>query len=194
MNEKELKDHVNSLRHEIDARDKQIKDLYRDVNIHKKDADNWRAKRDETTEKANKMSEEARLFTSNRDELNQKIATLKEKRTQLINQIKEITKNIRDSKNVRDELNKAAGGTDQSLLGRYSGDLDVLLSRDIALAEEIRIFDKIFEISERVEVAKKADTVHQTILGLRRRPEIEDRTRQDTRRDSEHSKSLAGTA
>ena len=164
MNEKELKDHVNSLRHEIDVRDKQIKDLYRDVNIHKKDADSWRAKRDETTEKANKMSEEARLFTANRDELNQKIAALKEKRSLLINQIKEITKAIRDSKNVRDELNKAAGGTDQSLLGRYSGDLDVLLSRDIALAEEIRIFDKIFEISERVEVAKKADTVHQTIL------------------------------
>ena len=164
MNEKELKDHVNSLRHEIDVRDKQIRDIYRDVNIHKKDADSWRAKRDETTEKANKMSEEARLFTANRDELNLKIAGLKEKRSKLINEIKEITKTIRDSKSVRDELNKAAGGTDYSLLGKYSGDLDVLLTRDILLAEEIRIFDKIFELSERVEVAKKADTVHQKIL------------------------------
>lgn len=164
MNEKELKDHVNSLRHEIDVREKQIKDLYRDVNIHKKDADNWRAKRDEATEKANKMSEEARLFTANRDELNQKISGLKENRSKLINEIKEITKAIRDSKNVRDELNKAAGGTDQSLLGKYSGDLDVLLTRDIPLSEEIRIFDKLFELSERVEVAKKADTMHQKIL------------------------------
>jgi len=155
---------VNSLRHEIDVREKQIKDLYRDVNVHKKDADAWRTKRDEATEKANKLSEEARIFTANRDELNQKIVALKEKRGQTINQIKDITKAIHDSKSERDKLNKAAGGTDQSLLGRYSGDLDVLLSRDVPLAEEIRIFDKLFEISERVEVAKQADSVHQKIL------------------------------
>lgn len=165
MNEKELKDNVNALRHDIDEREKRIRELYKEINFHKKDADGWRLKRDENTEKANKMSEEARIFTVNRDELNAKIAKLKERRAELINTIKSLTKDIKDSKSVRDQLNKTARGTDESLLGILAGDLDTLLHRDIPLKDEIRIFEKLFELSERVEVAKQADTVHQKVVG-----------------------------
>ena len=104
--------------------------------------------------KANKMSEEAKIFTANRDELNSKISALKERRNSLITEIKGLTKDIRESKNARDQLNKTARGSDEALLGMYMNDLDALLNKEISLSDEIRIFEKLFEISERVEVAK----------------------------------------
>ncbi|MBN2250900.1 MAG: hypothetical protein JW724_02345 [Candidatus Altiarchaeota archaeon] len=165
MNEKELKDNINALRHEIDQREKKVKELYRQINFHKKDADMWRSKRDEITEKANKLSEEAKVFTANRDELNEKISLLKEKRSNLINTIKNITKDIKQNKSARDELNKAARGTDEYLLNMYVSDLEILLNRDIPLGDEVRIFDKIFELTERVDVAKQADYIHKKIIG-----------------------------
>jgi uncharacterized coiled-coil DUF342 family protein len=165
LNEKDLKDNLNALRHEVGHRDKQIKDLYRDINIHKRDADELRAKRDEATLKANKLSEEAKIFTSNRDELNGKISKLKEKRVTLIAELKNLTKDIKDHKDVRDKLNKTARGTDNLLLNIYTDDLNALLTKDIPLQDEIRIFEKLFEVGERVEVAKQADSIHKKILG-----------------------------
>lgn len=164
MAEKELKDSINVLRQEIAQKEKQIKELYKEINIYKKDADLLRAKRDEATEKANKLGEEAKKFTASRDELNDKIAELKNKRGELVSRIRGITKSIRETKGMRDKLNKTAKGTDRMLLSLYSGDLGVLLNKDIPLEEEIRIFEKVFELGERVEVAKQADEVHKSII------------------------------
>jgi len=164
MNEKELKNNINALRHEIDQRNKRIRELYREINFHKRDADQLRIKRDETTERANKLGEEAKIFIANRDKLNEKISKLKERRNSIITEIKNFTREIKENKNLRDELNKDSRGTNELLKDIYEKNLKILLNDDIPLKDEIKLFDKVFEIKERLKVAKKADSLHKKIL------------------------------
>jgi uncharacterized coiled-coil DUF342 family protein len=72
--------------------------------------------------------------------------------------------NIKESKEKRDQLNRSARGSDTSLIERYEHDLDSLMTKDIPLEKEIRIFESIFSLVDRVEAAKEATQFHKKVV------------------------------
>lgn len=163
MNEKDLKEKINALRHEIDKRNKDIRKLYREINFHKAEADKLRIGRDESGTKIKKVNAEAKEFIKKRDEVNKEISELKKKRSLLLTEIKNLRGNIKDTKVQRDELNRIARSTNERLQISYESSLDTLLNKDIPLQDEIRIFENLFEIRERLIAAKKANIMHQSV-------------------------------
>jgi len=163
MNERELKKKVNDLRHEIEKRDKDIKNLYNEINIYKKEADELRLKRDQAKESIKISLGDAKVFLNKRDELNKEVAELKKKRKKLSDKIKKLSGDIKNEKIERDELNKDARGTKEILIEIYEDKLKKILEDEIHLEDEIQIFNKLFEIKERLKTVEKADDVHKKI-------------------------------
>lgn len=163
MNEKELKEHINTLRHEIDKKNSDIKRLYKEINFHKAEADKLRTERDESAGKVKKLSTEAKDFIKKRDEVNTEISGLKKKRILLLTDIKNLGGTIKDVKVKRDELNRIARGTNERIQFSYELSFDTLLNKDLPLNDEIKIFDNLFEIRDRFIAAKKANKIHQSV-------------------------------
>ena len=160
MNEKELKKKINGLRNEIDHKNKKLKDIYHELGFHRRDADTLRTKRDQFNEKAKKLRQEAKSFVAKRDKVNEDIGKLKNKRASLIEKIKTLTRDIKETKGYRDELNRIARAPDTLLTEIYLRDIEKLVEKDMPIEDEVRLFDKIFEVKDRLLAAKKADTVH----------------------------------
>ena len=164
MNEDELKRKVNRLRHEIDRKDKNIRGLYKEINFHKSEADEWRLKRDKATEIVKTSGKGAKSCIEKRDIVNKEIASLKKRRESLTKSSREIRNSLKKEKNIRDELNTGSKGTHEMLRKIYYKDMDKLLNNDIELQKEILIFDNIFETGKRLNLAKKADNIHHCML------------------------------
>jgi len=160
MNEKELKKKINGLRNEIDHRNKKLKDIYHELEFHRRDADTLRTKRDQFNEKAKKLRQEAKSFVAKRNDVNKEIGKLKNKRASFIEKIKTLTRDIKETKGYRDELNRIARAPDTLLTEIYQRDVEKLLEKDMPIEDEVKLFDKIFEVKDRLLAAKKADTVH----------------------------------
>ncbi len=160
MNEKELKRKINGLRNEIDHRNKKLKAIYHELEFYKGEADTLRAKRNQLNEKARRLRGEAKSFIIKRNSVNKEIGRLKNKRASFIEKIKTLTEDIKETKGYRDELNRIAGAPDALLTEIYHRDIEKLLEKDIPVEDEIRLFDKILEVKDRLMAAKKADTVH----------------------------------
>jgi len=164
MNEKELKDKLNGLRAEINGRRKEISQILSEVRAHQKEINSLRQLRDEGNEKCKTLSKEARQLREKRDALNRRIGELKEERRKISDKIKSLSSDIKDSKVKRDELNRSARGTDESLSSRYQRDIDALLNKDIPLDKEVKLFDGIFTLMQRLEAAKEATEFHKKVI------------------------------
>lgn len=163
MNEKDLKEKINALRHEIDKRNKDIKRLYGEINFHKVEADKFRIERDNSASKIKKFNAEAVEFIKKRDSANSEISELKKKRDLPLNEIRILRSSIKDTRIQRDELNTVARGTSDRLQISYEISFDTLLNKDIALQDEIKIFENLFEIRDRFIAAKNANKMHQSV-------------------------------
>jgi len=164
MNEKELKDNLNELRTKANKKKKEINEVLTELRIHQKDVNQLRNKRDEGNDQCKNLSQEARKLREKRDKLNHKISKLKEKRKKLNDKIKSNSGKIKDSKEKRDKLNRSARGTDTSLSSKYESSMDDLLNKDIPLESEIRLFESIFKLAERLEAAKEATEFHKKVV------------------------------
>ncbi len=164
MNENEIKDKLNELRQEIDKKKREINEILSEVKVHQRDIFSLRQARDQGNDDCKRLSQEARQLRDKRDEMNAKIAALKEERRQINDRIKSLSGDIKDSKEKRDELNRSARGSDASLIDRYEHDMDALLNKDIPLDREVRLYDTIFALMERVEAAKKATSFHKKVV------------------------------
>jgi phosphoserine phosphatase len=164
MNERELKDKLDSLRTQANKKKKEINEILSEVRIHQKEVVNLRKIRDEGNEKCKKLSHEARQLREKRDKLNVKISSLKDKRKKLNEKIKTKSGAIKDSKEKRDKLNRSARGTDTSLSSKFDSSLVELLQKDISLEKEIKLFNSIFKLMERLEAAKEATEFHKKVV------------------------------
>jgi uncharacterized coiled-coil DUF342 family protein len=160
MNESEIKDKVNHYRSEIEQRSKEIESVMRQIRLIQKDANRLRSLRDDGNEKCKKLSAEAKELREKRDSLNGKIVVLKEKRGKLMKEIKGLSGEIKSSKEKRDKLNMSARGTDSSLNTLYEKNLNALMTEDMPLKREIRLFESIFDMEGRLKSAKEATELH----------------------------------
>ncbi|MFH0862025.1 MAG: hypothetical protein V1875_03245 [Candidatus Altiarchaeota archaeon] len=164
MNENDLKDKINEYRNEIEKKKKAINDILSEIKVHQKEIVSLRTARDLGNDECKRLSLQARELREKRDQLNMKIAALKEERRILNEQIKSRSGAIKDSKEKRDILNRSARGSDSTLVTRYERDMDALLNRDIPLDKEIKLFDNIFKLIDRVEAAREATEFHKKVI------------------------------
>ena len=164
MNENELKDKINEYRAEIEKRKKAINEILSEIKVHQREIVSLRTARDTGNDECKRLSLQARELREKRDQLNMKIAALKEERRVLNEQIKARSGSIKESKEKRDLLNRSARGSDATLLTRYERDMDALLNRDIPLEKEVKVFENIFKLIDRVEAAKEATEFHKKVI------------------------------
>ncbi|MBU0762920.1 MAG: hypothetical protein KKD39_07825, partial [Candidatus Altiarchaeota archaeon] len=164
MNENEIKENLNKLRHDLDKKKKEISEVISEVRIYQKEIASLRTERDKGNEGCKTLSQEAKTMRDKRDELNTKIAKLKEKRKKLNEKIKSKSEVIKANKEKRDELNRSAKGTGKTLLSRFDHDMDQLLNRDIPLEKEMKLFEQVVGLLDRVEAAKEATAFHEKVL------------------------------
>ena len=70
------------------------------------------------------------------------IGKLKNKRASFIEKIKALTRDIKETKGYRDELNRIARAPDTLLMEIYQRDVEKLLEKDMPIEDEVRLFDK----------------------------------------------------
>ena len=164
MNEKELKEIVNSFRREIEKRNKKISHLYHELDVYKKEAEKSKIRRDNLNEEIKRKLEIAKRFTEKRNTLNEHVSKLKKKRASIILNMKSLGENIRTRKGERNRFNRIAKGNTESLNELYKKKMRILLDNDIPLEDEIKLFERIFEIKERIIASENAEKSHKDVI------------------------------
>lgn len=160
LSEGELKNQINILRQQIDHKEREIKNLYHEMNLHNKGGKELRAKRDELNHQVKEVLESANEYKNKRDGINNKITELKTQREELKSRKDNYTQKIDELKQIRDNLNKFARGRLESLNNAYKEELEKFAAADIPLEQEEFIFKRLHELGERLNATKEADTIH----------------------------------
>jgi len=163
LSERELKEKINLLRQRIEQNERELKNTFREISLHNTGGNELKAKRDGLNARVKEMVQKASVLRKKRDETNSKIAELKSQRDQLRNKGKEFNEKVGELKKTRDELNQTARGRVETLDKAYSDELDMLLTADIPLEHEINIFNRLIELSQRLDATKKANVIHSEI-------------------------------
>ncbi len=161
--ERELKERINLLRQRIEQNERELKNIFREISLHNKGGDELKTKRDALNAQIKELSSKALELRKKRDEANSKIAELKSQRDLLKSKGKEFSDKVGELKKTRDGLNQTARGRLETLDKAYSEELNLFLTADIPLEHEINIFNRLLELSQRLEATKKANEVHAEI-------------------------------
>ncbi len=163
LSEKELKEKINYLRQKLEQDEREMKTIFRDISLHSTGGQELKAKRDGLNARVKELSSKASELRKKRDETNARIAELKTMRDQLKNKGKEFSEKIGELKKTRDELNTAARGRTETLEIAYGEELNLFLNADIPLEHEINVFNRLLELSKRLDATKKANVIHNEI-------------------------------
>ncbi|MDF1556742.1 MAG: phosphoserine phosphatase [ANME-2 cluster archaeon] len=166
MSEGELKNKTNVLRQQLDHKEREIKALYEEMNLHNKGAKELRAKRDEFNQQVKELKESATQLRNNRDEVNKKIAELKKQRDDIRSNKDGYTDKIGELKKIRDNLNKIARGRLESLNEAYRSELEKISIADIPLEYEQSLMKRLGELGERLKAIREANTIHNEMGGI----------------------------
>lgn len=163
FNERELKGKVNELRSKIEKSERQLASIFKDLKINRTDIDELKAKRDTLNQQVKERVAKAQALRDRRDEINKQIGEYKEKRSGINSKTQELFSGIAGLKEQRDECNKLSHGSVESLSKAYEAELDALFNKEIPLAVEIKIMQKLDDLSKRLDAAKKANELHSQI-------------------------------
>ena len=164
MDEAKLKKDIKHLRDEIEKENGSIKNIYFEMKVYSKKADEFRAVRDMSNEKSKELRINAKKLIDERNEITKTIQELKEKRKKQIDNVKSLSKGMDGMKNERDSLNKTARGKFISLMNGYVERYEKLLKKEMPLEDEIKLFEKVLEIKDRLIKAHEADSLHKGII------------------------------
>jgi len=160
LSERELKEKINLLRQRLEQNERELKTIFRDISLHNEGGQDLKAKRDGLNSRVKELSPKASELRKKRDETNARIAELKAMRDNLRGKGKEFSEKIGDLKKTRDDLNTTARGRFETLEMAYGEELNIFLTADIPLEHEINVYNRLLELSQRLEATKKANEVH----------------------------------
>lgn len=164
LNERELKGKVNELRSRIEKSERQLASIFKDLKINRTDIDELKAKRDTLNQQVKERVAKAQALRDRRDEINKQIGEYKEKRSGINSKTQELFSGIAELKEKRDECNKLSHGSVESLSKAYEAELDALFNKELPpLAVEIKIMQKLDDLSKRLDAATKANELHSQI-------------------------------
>jgi uncharacterized coiled-coil DUF342 family protein len=163
LNERELKDKVNELRSKIEKSERQLASIFKDLKINRTDIDELKEKRDSLNQQVKEKVAKAQELRDKRDEINRVITDYKERRSDVNSKTQDLFSGIAELKEQRDECNKLSHGSVESLSKAYEAELDSFLNKDLPLAVEIKIFQKLNDLNKRLQAAAKANELHSQI-------------------------------
>ena len=163
LSERELKEKINLLRQQLEQKERELKSIFKEISLYADNGDELKARRDGLNARVKELSIKAAELRKKRDETNARISELKSVRDGLKGRGKKFSEKIEGLKKTRDELNMTARGRLESLDKAYSDELNLFLTADIPLEHEINIFNRLIELSKRIEATKKANEVHAEI-------------------------------
>jgi uncharacterized coiled-coil DUF342 family protein len=131
--------------------------------MNRADIDELKEKRDSLNQQVKERVAKAQELRDRRDEINKAISEYKEKRSEVNSKTQELFSGIAELKEQRDEWNKLSHGSVESLTRAYEAELDAFLNKELPLAVEIKIFQKLNDLSKRLQAAKKANELHAQI-------------------------------
>ncbi|WNY26687.1 DUF7121 family protein [Methanolapillus ohkumae] len=160
MTENEVKSKSNKLRTTLDRDEKTLKNIFKELKLHRADVEDLKKKRDALNAQVRDLSKTAQVSRNKRDEVNQKIAELKGSRTTEMADTKSKSEEINQMKARRDECNKISQSTFEGLSKGYRAEIKTFLEMDINLEHEKSSFEKLLNLSVRLEAAKEANVLH----------------------------------
>jgi uncharacterized coiled-coil DUF342 family protein len=163
LNERELKGKVNELRSRMEKSERQLASIFKELKMNRADIDELKEKRDALNQQVKERVAKAQTLRDRRDEINKQIGEYKEKRSSINSKTQELFSGIADLKEQRDECNKLSHGSVESLSRAYEAELDAFLNKELPLAVEIKIMQKLDDLGKRLEAAKKANELHSQI-------------------------------
>lgn len=158
--EKELKTKVNGIRARITHDEKELKNIFNELRLHRTNIGELKEKRDSLNSQVKDMVDKARDLKDKRDGINANISKLKNVRNEQMMATQQVSEEISKLKVERDALNKISKGTVDFLSKTYVIELNTFLNADIPLQYEIDLFSKLIKLKERLEAALKADSIH----------------------------------
>lgn len=164
MTEKELKNHVNSLRQQISRSSNEIKRSIEEIKTHRESSNELRKKRDELNRMVKECAKKAEICRKARDEVNKQIVDLKKLRGESQNHINKHRTAMDQLKEKRDGLNATAKMNTASLEKAYAHELYVLTRADVPLNHEIDAYGRLLVLGERLIASRAADEVHNELL------------------------------
>jgi uncharacterized coiled-coil DUF342 family protein len=163
LSERELKLKVNEIRSRIEKSERQLASIFKELKINRTDVDELKEKRDLLNQQVKEKVAKAQELRRRRDEINRAIGKYKEKRSGVNSKTQELFSGIAGLKEQRDECNKLSHGSMESISNIYEAELDSFLNKELLLVVEIKIFQKLNDLSKRLEAAKKANELHAQI-------------------------------
>ncbi|MDD5111144.1 MAG: hypothetical protein PHG85_01205 [Candidatus Altiarchaeota archaeon] len=110
------------------------------------------------------LSNNGKRLRSERDKLNEKVASLKQKRSEIIENIKLLRSQIKDTSVEKKSLTKDAGSASGKIMFKLNKILNQLLGEDITLDREQKLFEDAISLSQKLDIAAKVDELHSSIL------------------------------
>lgn len=163
LNERELKSKVNDHRSKIERNERQLSSIFKELKMYRTDIDELKEKRDALNKQVKEKVSQAQELKKKRDAVNRKISEYKGKRSAVNAETQKLFSGISDLKEKRDEFNKFSHGSFESLSKAYATELEAFLNKELPLAVEIKIYEKLIDISNRLDAAKKANEIHAKI-------------------------------
>ena len=164
FSERELKGKVNELRSKIEKSERQLASIFKELKINRTDIDELKEKRDSLNQQVKeKVAKAQELRSRERDDINKEIANYKGKRSDINSKTQELFSGIAGLKEQRDECNKFSHGSVDSLSKAYEAELEAFLNKELPLAVEIKIFQKLSDLNKRLDAAQKANELHSEI-------------------------------
>jgi uncharacterized coiled-coil DUF342 family protein len=163
FSERELKGKVNELRSRIEKSERQLASIFKELKFNRTDIDELKEKRDSLNQQVKEKVAKAQELRSKRDDINKEISSFKGKRSDINSKTQELFSGIAGLKEQRDECNKYSHGSVDSLSKAYEDELEAFLNKELPLAVEIKIFQKLTDLNKRLEAAQKANELHSQI-------------------------------
>ena len=158
-----LKQQIDEVKAKLDNEWNNLSVVFNKIKAKHNEINELKTRRDEFNQLVKTHISSAKELQKERDQLQE---TTKPKREIIKNlrfNIKEYAKQINELKNIRDGKHREAKGSIQGLQDNLAASLTTLLTMDLALKDEIILFDMIFSTKERYEAKVEADDIHKQI-------------------------------
>ncbi|MFH1125972.1 MAG: hypothetical protein V1703_02500 [Candidatus Altiarchaeota archaeon] len=123
-----------------------------------------KAERDKFNNTVKDLSSRGKRLRSERNKLNDSVASLKQKRAELIEKIKKLRGDAKVFVDERKTLSKDAGGLSGKIVLKLNKIFNQLLCEEMFLEKEQKLFEDAISISQKLDIAMKADEIHSSVL------------------------------
>ena len=166
MTERELKSNIESLKRQLNSLNTEIRKSIDEIKLHRGTVTKLREKRDELNAYVKECVKKAHVCRKDRDEANQKITDLKKLRKDAQDQINQKWEQLNQVKDKRDQSNAIAKMRTTSLEKAYAHELYVFTHADIPLKHEIGAYERLKDLSKRLNASREADKIHTELVPM----------------------------